>query len=70
MGKKTKTKDEPGTVLGRTVEKHPDNPDDRLASGLSLLLEGRAREAADALTEANKRDPDAVDIRYYLAPAI
>ena len=70
MGKNARTKNPSVIAPGQAIEKSSDDAFNWLASGMSLLQAGRAKEAADALKEAFKRNPDALDIRYYLACAL
>jgi tetratricopeptide (TPR) repeat protein len=70
MRKDAGQKDSSVIATRQAVEKDSDDAFNWLASGLSLLQAGRAREAAEALRQALKRNPDATDVRYYLACAL
>jgi len=70
MREKTRNKDSSGIKPERSNEKTYDENSSILATGMRLLQEGKAQEAADALREVFKRNPNAIDIRYYLACAL
>ena len=70
MSPKSRIKASPVSTPKKAVEENMDPTSQWLSSGASLLHEGRASEAADALEEACKQCQDSKDLRYFLACAL
>jgi tetratricopeptide (TPR) repeat protein len=69
MREKTKQKDSSVIEAEKSNEMSGNENSKSLAECIALLQEAKAQEAAEALREAFAQNPNAIDIRYYLACA-
>ncbi len=70
MGKEDMRDEDTIGRLQREVENHPEAAANWMRYGRALLSHGLLHESLDALTEAYRRDPDSLRVRYHLACAL